>query len=110
MSPTFSEHEKWFTSTLSNPNCLYYIIEYLGISTGMVRLDKIKNNFYEISILIDPNFYGLGVASGALKILADQNTGKRVRAFIFEQNIASVKTFLKAGFEPLTHQWYERIL
>jgi RimJ/RimL family protein N-acetyltransferase len=100
------EHTKWFLSKVNDTNTLFYIAEMEKQPVGMVRFD-IKEENTIISILIDKNHRGKGLASILLvdccKLYFEQES-KPIHAYIKNSNTASIHSFEKANFSFLKEE------
>ena len=95
---TKEAHKNWFAQKKSDPDSVFFIGEYKNTKAAFIRFDK-ENDDVVIGININPEFRGKNLSSkfilAALKHYACKNN---VLAYIKPSNIASVKTFEKAGF------------
>jgi len=97
---SFKEHEQWFTSKLKNSNSLFFIGMINSSPIGLVRYEVGEENTI-VSISIDKNFRGKKLAPSLLKEAAMSYfkiNKKPILAYIKKENIASVKSFEKAGY------------
>ena len=81
------DHYKWLEDNLQ-----YFQVIESGVRCGAVR---IQNN--EISIWIAHPFRGNGIAT----FILDKVSEHGMIAHIVEGNVASMKAFIRAGFEPI---------
>ena len=101
------EHETWFKNWISEyaAKGYFHIIELGNTAVGMVRLDLREEHTYEISVLVDPNFQGRGIAESGIKLVFQKILGSSdfliVTAMIHVENSSSVNLFRKLGFENL---------
>ena len=97
----FENHKNWFKEKLQNDNSLLLINIWEGNNIGLVRFE-LENNKCTIGILIDEEFRGKGFSSLML-INSSAYYFKRftipIFAHIKKSNIASIKSFEKAGFK-----------
>jgi len=102
---SWEEHINWFNNKLNDPNCIIFIAEdSTGTPIGQIRFDIIGEEA-EISISVDNSFRGLGygvvmIRKGAEEIF-QKNIAKIIHALVKLDNIASAKSFDKAGFKDL---------
>lgn len=97
-APTWDEHERWF-STIATQCVWFRIICIKDYPVGMIRLSRKKHgNAHEISILINQEFHGLGIATHALAGCLRDNSQYSIYAFIEAENIASIRLFESNGF------------
>ncbi|WP_120186793.1 GNAT family N-acetyltransferase [Tenacibaculum lutimaris] len=97
---SFKEHEQWFTSKLKDNNSLFFIGMINTSPIGLVRYEVGEENTI-VSISIDKNFRGKKLAPSLLKEAAIsyfKTNKKPILAYIKKENIASVKSFEKAGY------------
>lgn len=110
--PSFEDHDRWMRKKLAEENCKFYIIEHEGNAAGSVRLDvnteavggAVQTGI--ISIFIAPDFFGNGVASAALDIIAQLHQDIDIMAQVHESNIASLKLFARAGYIAQGDGWH----
>lgn len=97
----FEDHKNWFFKKIKNPDTIYMIFSFENIPAGQVRIEKNYENL--IGILVDQNFRGKSLSSEMLKISVEQFKMKypeeKITAHIKYDNLPSLKSFLKAGFE-----------
>ena len=97
----FENHKNWFKEKLQNDNSLLLINIWEGNNIGLVRFE-LENNKCTIGILTDEEFRGKGFSSLML-INSSSYYFKRfmipIFAHIKKSNIASIKSFEKAGYK-----------
>lgn len=96
----FKTHAKWFEGKLKNENSLIYIIEKDKDPTSLVRFD-IGEEFCVIGVSIASDYRGKGLGSSSIIIGVNEYFKRNslpVLASIKKDNIASIKSFQKAGF------------
>lgn len=97
--PEYQEHQRWFAERLSDPGCVFHIVEYAGRSVGVVRLDLAEEpSTYEVSIFIDPAVQRRGVASAALACIRRVMRSAVLMAYVQPDNTASRRLFERAGY------------
>lgn len=99
-------HQRWFTNKLKDPKCLLFIAEAETEAAGMVRYET-GTEYTTVGILVDKEFRGRGMASRMLVDTAVsyfERTDLPIHAFIKTTNLASVKTFQKAGYRFLKEE------
>lgn len=101
----FNEHMDWSKKRIiRNDEEPYYIYELNDTPIAIARLDLISNeNFeFEISILVSPDFRGIGVATYCIKNLLLDLDKKlldySVNARVHSSNKNSMKLFKSLGF------------
>jgi UDP-2,4-diacetamido-2,4,6-trideoxy-beta-L-altropyranose hydrolase len=95
-------HRLWFNDKLKSPSTLFLVIELLGEFAGQVRYET-EGDKAVVGISIRPDFRGIGLAEKSLRqsaiILKKYFPDiKIIEAYIKHENIASVKSFEKAGY------------
>lgn len=100
-APSWSEHTAWLCSTLSGTQRNLFIIEHESASAGFIRLDRVAaeaGSRFEVSIGVDPSRHGQGIGRAALKIVRRLASSACLDAFVYEENVASRRTFEAAGY------------
>jgi len=96
----YEEHQKWFTSKLQDKNTLFWIAQKDKNPIGLVRFN-IQNDYAVIGVSIDKNQRGKGYG-GAILTQASQSFvnvfNLPIYAYIKQTNIASIRSFEKAGY------------
>ena len=105
-TPSWPEHKQWMQNKLQSFECYFYIIQYNGNDIGVVRLDHQSTSRYEVSILIDPSYFGLGIASIALKLLLSLHKSIDILATVLTENATSHKLFQSANFNRIDENTY----
>jgi UDP-2,4-diacetamido-2,4,6-trideoxy-beta-L-altropyranose hydrolase len=105
--PTPQEHCRWFGARLADPDCLLTMITLDDAPAGVLRLDPVAAAderaaaaVYEVSILVDPDVRGLGVALQALHFLRRWQAAADIAATVLPGNDASMALFRSAGYAP----------
>jgi UDP-2,4-diacetamido-2,4,6-trideoxy-beta-L-altropyranose hydrolase len=94
------EHEQWFNEKLHNPSIFYLIAVYNNQAIALVRYD-VKELETTVGINLSKSYRGLGLSSIILtesSKLYFSKYDKPLIAYIKKENIASKKTFEKAGY------------
>jgi len=98
---TFSDHEKWFQDKLDNKNEVMLMAVDQKKDVGHIRF-CLENNQVEVNINVAPDERGKGYGAEMLKMavpwLFKHHGAQKVIAYIKPDNLASIKTFQKAGF------------
>ncbi len=112
--PTVDEHARWWANTMKNPNAYTLIAACTGQPVGMLRLDPptlalptdtmLPPDAMEVSILLDKNQQGQGMARAALTHLGEMFIGVPLVADIHPENTASVALFARCGYQPLSQR------
>ncbi len=96
--PTYNEHVNFVQS---NPYSKWYIIYHGRNKMGSIYLSK-QN---EIGIFIKDEFFMMGIATEALKLLMKLNPRERFLANINPKNKKSIKFFKNNNFKILQHTY-----
>jgi RimJ/RimL family protein N-acetyltransferase len=102
---SINDHKIWYKNSLRDENCLILIGENpSGFPIGQVRFNKLMGDkTCIIAISIDADFRNQGLGSKlieqATKYFLKKNQDYIIKAYIKIENIASSKSFLKAGFK-----------
>lgn len=98
------DHARWFRETLTCQSRRLYLVveESTGVPVGYVRFNLTQSGPAEVSLAIARDRRGRGYGTKALReacrLVRDSGVGARIVARILEDNVASLKTFRKAGF------------
>lgn len=98
--PLADEHHRWMGTRISDPNCLFTLVECAGVPAGMLRLDRHEGpgNAYEVSIFVAPERYRRGLGACALALARQLLPGAELIAEVLPENQASAKLFSSAGY------------
>lgn len=114
---TWHEHNKWYEKQIVNKASNMYIAKKNNSYLGVVRYEQIPSNksIYEISINISPEERGKGIGKLVLQksincFLKDKSCCSLIKAKVKKENISSIKTFLKCGFELFSENQELKIL
>lgn len=97
--PGYASHCEWFDHVLESKERLLFKILENGGSVGVLRIDDIHEATVEISIIVDPAHSGRGLATKAILLALELLCGRRIKATVHQDNVASRKAFSKAGFD-----------
>lgn len=104
----WATHEAWCVSRLSSADSRLWILELGGAPVGQIRYDRMAADMAQISFSIAPSFRGKNLGTTMLCLSADlagRELGvEHVQGITFEENLGSVKAFVKAGFELVAHK------
>jgi RimJ/RimL family protein N-acetyltransferase len=108
--PTWNEHKKWMRQKLKSPTNYFYITSQAVTKEkmGAVRLDRIDNGCYEVSIYTDPGKYGQGVAIAALNIIDQLHPHITIEANVLKDNTGSQRLFEKAKYQRISDEKFIR--
>lgn len=99
-------HETWFRKKQNSEESQIYILEDQKNSKaiGQIRFD-LKESIAHIDFALIPTERGKGLGSLLLKLgtqkIKNERHWSHFQATVFEENIRSQKSFLKAGFQVL---------
>ena len=100
---TLEQHVQWYTRRIKDPDYLFLVVyDQRNQFIGQVRYE-VKNNSAVISISINRDFRGKGLAvpllkSTAARIFKLKPDLNEISAYIRPDNTASSRSFLKAGY------------
>lgn len=108
--PTWEEHKAWMTNKLQSAGDYYYMVidRVNNHKVGVVRLDRMDQAEYLVSIFIDPQHYGKGIARKALAALDSLHSDVTLHATVLKENLASQNLFQKAGYQKINQDAYLR--
>jgi UDP-2,4-diacetamido-2,4,6-trideoxy-beta-L-altropyranose hydrolase len=97
-------HLRWFNAKLGNSGCLLLIAEdSAGVPIGQVRFDVVRKNEAVISVSVDRENRGKGFGSTIIRLasqkLCDLTEINVIHAYIKQNNEASFRAFMKAGYK-----------
>ena len=93
----WENHKAWFCERINSSNPFYIVENKNKEFIAQVRFD-LKEQL-EISISITKNYRNKGLASRIIKEASKKTNIKEIVAIIQEDNIASIKAFIKAGYK-----------
>ncbi len=99
----WEEHEEWFSHRINKDKSPFYIlVDESEQVMSVVRFDYKQDGDYVVSVNLSPDFRGRGlgtlVLTETLRQLKTDFSPKSVRAVIKNDNEASRRAFIKAGF------------
>jgi len=109
----WDEHCAWLEQTLTDPSRYLYIVELDGGSgaaepVGQVRFDASGDGTAGVSLSLAPAWRGRGLAATALRLAITRVMSESgisiVRALVKPSNDASIRSFLRAGFDQAGHE------
>lgn len=90
-------HQNWLLAVLKDENRQLYLVEIEGNPIGTVRADyQSKQNSYNLSWTLAPEYRGKGLASQMVKLLTETLNG-RITAQIKKTNLSSIKIAESVG-------------
>ena len=101
----WDDHVRWFNSKLNDSHCFFYIaINERAIPIGYVRIDESETEAI-ISNMIDGEFRGNNYGSMAQKVASEEffnvSDAQAIHSYVKEDNEASIKMCVNAGFRKL---------
>lgn len=100
---SLKDHTEWFSNKIQSDRAhlLLFYLDQTREVIGQVRLDKTDNRAV-IGISLDKVHRGKGFAPVMLQMACrdflEHNPGYTIQAYIKPENIASYRSFIKAGF------------
>ena len=96
-------HRKWFERKLAGNDCVLLIAEVDSQPVAQVRFDWLDGGDAEINIAVTEKFRGKGygtdiIHKSSIKFLEEFSECARIFAYIKSDNIASIRSFTKAGY------------
>jgi len=101
---SFNEHDNWFRKAVSDPNCMFFIIESDSKPVGQIRynLDSIKN-YARPSLNITQKMQGKGIGLIAhrksLPLVKKMRFASKIIGRVLPDNIAAIKIMEKVGYK-----------
>lgn len=96
------EHTAWLERVLADPAVELGIVERDGVAVGMVRVD-VSSGSGLMSISVDPAWRGQGLGIATLQALTAEHAAgvrcTRLVAQVHPDNVASLRSFERVGFE-----------
>lgn len=107
---SLNEHRAWFEARkhkLADEPIFSYIENNLFV--GMARIDKVAEDTFEVSLLVNPNQrnggYGKQILADACKyFLLNNSSDLKLIAVIHQDNLISQSLFTVLGFSPMSVQ------
>jgi len=102
---SFAEHDRWFKKAISDPSCLFFIIEVNSEPVGQIRyhLTSSMNNYARVSINITQKMHSKGIASTAFRqgndLVREIGFAPKVFAHVRQDNVGSIKAMENAGYD-----------
>ena len=99
----FEQHSIWYDSKLNDNTAHYFVCEVDSKPAGLVRFDFNEDEqLFIVGITIDENYRGRKLAADFLSKTCckfKRIASNPIMAYIKEDNIASIRSFEKAGFK-----------
>ncbi|WP_421976514.1 GNAT family N-acetyltransferase [Roseivirga seohaensis] len=100
---SYQEHRDWFSSKLTDSNCLYFIAYNANVVIGSFRVDIDLNGVGTISYLLSSEFHGKGLGGELLREgINFVKKDSRIRTLlgkVFKENRVSCLLFEKLAFD-----------
>ncbi|MDD1782454.1 UDP-2,4-diacetamido-2,4,6-trideoxy-beta-L-altropyranose hydrolase [Enterovibrio sp. ZSDZ35] len=108
--PKWNEHQNWMSKKLQSTSDYFYMVinREDRSKVGAVRLDRLGAGHYLLSIFVDPNSYGRGIAFQALNAIDDIHPDVTLHATVLKANVASQRLFQKARYQQVDEESYIR--
>jgi len=98
---SLEDHVAWYSNRLISENTVIYVLEVAGMVAASIRFDR-NGSEAEIDVVVHPAFRGKGfgrwILTESVSLAAETLSVGKVVATVFENNIASLGCFSKAGF------------
>jgi UDP-2,4-diacetamido-2,4,6-trideoxy-beta-L-altropyranose hydrolase len=107
------DHQKWFSSVISDPKRILLLIERGGSAIGVVRFD-FESECAEVSIYLVPGNVGGGLGGGVLRKSEQWLKAKRpnvtiINAEVLGDNRRSHNLFKRGGYELASSHYSKRL-
>ena len=107
---SLNEHRAWFEARkqkLADEPIFSYRENNLFV--GMARIDKVAEDTFEVSLLVNPNQrsggYGKQILADVCKyFLLNKSSDSKLVAVIHQENLISQSLFMGLGFNPISVQ------
>jgi len=98
--PRWDSHVVWVQSRINERSSFFNMIMHGGESAGVLRLDSMDEHAdgYMVSVLVAPDHYRQGLASGALALVRRMLPDAELHAQVLTPNEASRHLFEAAGY------------
>jgi RimJ/RimL family protein N-acetyltransferase len=111
----YEKHVEWFNRNINDPAHLFLIFfdPDENIPLGQVRFVKDSSKNAIISVSVDQHFRGKGLGTQVISLASvffhEHDDASSVTAYIKQDNIASLKSFIAAGFVVKENCTYKNI-
>ena len=88
----------------------FYIIEYAddSLAVGVVRMQQIAAQVYQLSIYVDPQYHHQGIATAALAYVDAIHFDVTLHATVLIENSASQQLFCRAQYQRVAPDTFIR--
>lgn len=109
-TPTWLAHEQWMLKQLDSLGDYFYIIEYAddSLAVGVVRMNQIAAQVYQLSIYVDPQYHYQGIATAALAYVDAIHFDVTLHATVLIENTASQQLFCRAQYQRVAPDTFIR--
>jgi UDP-2,4-diacetamido-2,4,6-trideoxy-beta-L-altropyranose hydrolase len=109
-TPTWLAHEAWMLKQLDSLGDYFYIIEYAddSLAVGVVRMNQIAAQAYQLSIYVDPQYHHQGIATAALAYVDAIHFDVTLHATVLIENSASQQLFCRAQYQRVAPDTFIR--
>ena len=97
----WNDHCRWLAEVLADPARFLFIGHNGDAKIGTVRLDRVGEGHFIVSITLDPKFRGTGRAKSLLKLAIKRTDARIIEALIREENEKSRRLFASCGFNKV---------
>ncbi len=99
----WNQHLKWFNEKLNSKNTEIWILEINCEPAGQIRYDCVNHTKAEIDFSVDIDFRGRDLGTRLLELSSEPAFKildvELLEGIVQEQNKASIKAFVKAGYQ-----------
>ncbi|MFC1744000.1 UDP-2,4-diacetamido-2,4,6-trideoxy-beta-L-altropyranose hydrolase [Candidatus Riflebacteria bacterium] len=97
-------HMKWFSARINSRDTIFWVVEFSGVIAGQIRYDKVSSEKALLNFSVSGSFRGKGLGTFLLNstknlLFRKMNITSCIEAIVFTENLASKKSFEKAGFQ-----------
>jgi len=109
--PAWETHQKWMKQKLLSKSDYFYMVVLAGSqeAVGVVRLDRVRRAEYLVSIFLYSEYFGQGIAKQTLRNVDDIHQQVTLRATVLEDNVASQRLFVAAGYQRVSEESFIRL-
>jgi RimJ/RimL family protein N-acetyltransferase len=102
---SWNVHQSWYAKKMLSPESRHWIMELENTPAGQIRYDRLSADTAQVSFSVARVFRGRGLGTLLLKrtqpMAAEELAIKCVRGIALSHNLASHRTFVKAGFTAI---------
>ncbi len=108
--PSCDDHVAWMQRKLASYTDYFYLAQMkeTGEYCAAVRLDRVSENKYVISIFLNPECYGKKIGAKVLALIDEIHPVKEINAQVLIENSASQKLFERAGYTRINAELFIR--